>query len=109
MGQSPIAQPTARHPRVSPCRWRDGRRPAAAIGARNPPAERNLTLEAAPAGREAEMASRLNHPNAVGIYDIGEEADGFVYIAMEYVDGEQLSKIIERESFLREASRVAHG
>jgi serine/threonine-protein kinase len=51
-------------------------------------------------GREAEMASRLNHPNAVGIYDIGEEADGFVYIAMEYVDGEQLSKIIEREGFL---------
>jgi len=49
-------------------------------------------------GREAEMASRLNHPNAVGIYDVGEEESGLVYIAMEYVDGEQLSKIIERDS-----------
>lgn len=51
-------------------------------------------------GREAEMASRLNHPNAVGIYDVGEEENGLVYIAMEYVDGEQLSKIIEREGHL---------
>ncbi|HWP43180.1 MAG TPA: serine/threonine-protein kinase, partial [Blastocatellia bacterium] len=48
-------------------------------------------------GREAELASRINHPNAVGIYDVGEEEDGLVYIAMEYVDGELLSKIIKRE------------
>ncbi|HET9530285.1 MAG TPA: serine/threonine-protein kinase, partial [Blastocatellia bacterium] len=48
-------------------------------------------------GREAELASRINHPNAVGIYDVGEEEDGLVYIAMEYVDGELLSKILKRE------------
>ncbi len=47
--------------------------------------------------REAEMASRINHPNAVGIYDVGEEDDGLVYITMEFVDGEPLSKIIRRE------------
>ncbi len=47
--------------------------------------------------REAEMASRINHPNAAGIYDVGEEEDGLVYIAMEYVDGDPLSKIIRRE------------
>ncbi|MEW6207105.1 MAG: TonB family protein, partial [Acidobacteriota bacterium] len=47
--------------------------------------------------REAEMASRINHPNAVGIYDVGEEEDGLVYITMEFVDGEPLSKIIKRE------------
>jgi serine/threonine-protein kinase len=48
-------------------------------------------------GREAELASRINHPNAVGIYDVGEDADGLVYIAMEFVDGELLSKILKRE------------
>jgi TonB family protein len=47
--------------------------------------------------REAEMASRINHPNAVGIYDAGEEEDGLVYIALEFVNGEPLSKIIRRE------------
>ena len=48
-------------------------------------------------GREAEMASRINHPNAAGIYDVGEEEDGLVYITMEFVDGEPLSRIIKRE------------
>ncbi|HEY7545568.1 MAG TPA: TonB family protein, partial [Blastocatellia bacterium] len=47
--------------------------------------------------REAEMASRINHPNAAGIYDVGEEEDGLVYITMEFVDGDPLSKIIKRE------------
>jgi len=47
--------------------------------------------------REAEMASRIDHPNAVAIYDFGEAEDGLVYIAMEFIEGEPLSKIIERE------------
>jgi eukaryotic-like serine/threonine-protein kinase len=33
--------------------------------------------------REAETAGRLNHPNIVTIYDVGEER-GLAYIAMEY-------------------------
>ncbi len=40
--------------------------------------------------REAEIAGRLNHPDIVTIYDIGEQ-DGIVYIAMEYVRGSHLS------------------
>jgi Tol biopolymer transport system component/predicted Ser/Thr protein kinase len=43
--------------------------------------------------REARAASRLNHPNTVTIYDIGEQ-DGTVYIAMEYVEGETLQAAI---------------
>ena len=47
--------------------------------------------------REAEMASRIKHPNAVDIYDFGEAEDGIVYLAMEYLDGVPLSSIIKKE------------
>lgn len=47
--------------------------------------------------REAEMASRIKHPNAVDIYDFGEAEDGIVYLAMEYLDGVPLSSIIKNE------------
>ena len=40
--------------------------------------------------REAETAGRLNHPNIVTIYDVGEE-HGLAYIAMEYLKGRHLS------------------
>ncbi|HOX06014.1 MAG TPA: protein kinase [Planctomycetota bacterium] len=36
--------------------------------------------------REARAVARLNHPNIVGGIDVGE-ADGYHYLAMEYVDG----------------------
>ncbi|MCA9579935.1 MAG: serine/threonine protein kinase, partial [Myxococcales bacterium] len=35
-------------------------------------------------------ASRLEHPNTVRILDFGEEPDGLLYIAMEYLEGEDL-------------------
>jgi hypothetical protein len=40
--------------------------------------------------REAETAGRLNHPNIVTIYDVGEER-GLAYIAMEYLKGRHVS------------------
>ncbi len=46
--------------------------------------------------REAQSAARLNHPGIVTVYDIGE-ADGRIYIAMEYVDGKTLSDVIPPE------------
>ncbi len=39
--------------------------------------------------REAETAGRLNHPNIVTIFDVGEEHD-LAYIAMDYISGEGL-------------------
>lgn len=43
---------------------------------------------------EARAVGRLSHPNIVGIYDLGEDADS-AYIVMEYVEGRDLSKILE--------------
>jgi len=45
--------------------------------------------------REARAAGSLQHPNIITIYDFGE-AEGSLYIAMEYVEGSDLSEIMER-------------
>jgi serine/threonine protein kinase len=43
--------------------------------------------------REARSAGRLNHPNIVTIYDVGEQ-DGIAYIAMELLEGKSLQQIM---------------
>ncbi len=45
--------------------------------------------------REARAAARLDHPNIVTIYDVGQDGDRH-YIVMEYVDGEDLKSLIRR-------------
>ena len=40
---------------------------------------------------EAQIAAKLNHPNIVIIYDVGEEENPF--IVMEYVDGKTLREL----------------
>lgn len=49
--------------------------------------------------REAEAAGRLNHPNIVTIYDVGEEHD-LAFIAMDFVKGSALSAYLEEDSLL---------
>ena len=47
--------------------------------------------------REAEIASKLDHPSICGVYDVGT-ADGVPYIAMRYVEGETLASHIARHA-----------
>src|SRR5438067_1182691 len=42
--------------------------------------------------REAETAARLEHPNIVPIYQVGETADGFPYYTMKYAPAGSLLK-----------------
>jgi serine/threonine protein kinase len=53
--------------------------------------------------REARNASALNHPNIVGVYEIGEE-NAVAFISMEYVQGRPLSEIVEGGSLTVEQS-----
>ena len=47
--------------------------------------------------RESQAAASLNHPNIVNVYDVGREGN-IHYIVMEYIEGEPLSEVIEREA-----------
>ena len=51
---------------------------------------------------EAQVVSKLNHPNTISVFDFGELEDGGLYIAMEYVRGRDLQAMLLAEGKLTE-------
>lgn len=48
---------------------------------------------------EAELASKIHHPNVVATLDLGEH-DGLLYLVMEWVDGESLNLLMSKAAAL---------
>ena len=57
--------------------------------------------------REARAAGGLQHPNIVTIYEMAESG-GAPFIAMEYLEGESLEKLIARKPALPLAAKVGY-
>lgn len=51
--------------------------------------------------REAKLASQLTHPNTVTIFDYGQDPRGFLYIVMEWVEGQSLYQHLKQNGALR--------
>jgi serine/threonine protein kinase len=46
--------------------------------------------------QEAKSASRIGHENVIDISDFGQSPGGMVFIAMEYLDGQDLGKTLKK-------------
>ena len=55
--------------------------------------------------RESRAAATLTHPHLVAVYDAGE-IDGTLFLAMQFVEGEDLARTLRREGPLAPASAV---
>jgi len=65
--------------------------------------------------RESEAVAALSHPNVVGAFDRGVDADGTPFLVMEYVPGQTLKEVVRADGPLPEvralelAAEVAEG
>ncbi len=78
--------------------------------------ERNVALKFLPAERtrhersrrrlvrEAQSASRIDHPNVCSIHEIGRTREGDLFIAMAYYEGETLKRKLARSALSQEQS-----
>jgi eukaryotic-like serine/threonine-protein kinase len=57
--------------------------------------------------QEAQSAGKLQHPNIVTIFELGQEKDT-PFIAMEYLDGDSLEKMITRQMDMPLALRIGY-
>jgi tRNA A-37 threonylcarbamoyl transferase component Bud32 len=57
--------------------------------------------------REAQSASRLNHPNIISVTDFGHGAAGELFLVMEFVAGQPLGDVLAREGRL-DIGRACH-
>ena len=46
---------------------------------------------------EARAASRLNHPNSVGIIDFGRTDSGLLYLVMEHLRGRDIARVVSED------------
>ncbi len=60
-----------------------------------PPAVAGNAAELSRFRGEVRVARQIAHPNVCRVYDIGE-ADGHVFLSMEYIDGEDLASVLRR-------------
>ncbi|MEO5952520.1 MAG: protein kinase, partial [Chloroflexia bacterium] len=56
---------------------------------------------------EARAAAGLAHPNIVDVYDFGEGPDGSMFIAMQFVEGQDLKEILQRRGRMTAAETVS--
>jgi hypothetical protein len=58
--------------------------------------------------REAEAAALIAHPNVTGVHDVGQTPDGRPFLVSDFLEGEELAELLERESQLAvgEAVRI---
>ncbi|MFT3776272.1 MAG: serine/threonine-protein kinase [Minicystis sp.] len=52
--------------------------------------------------REVDAAAHIDHPNVVRILDAGERADRAPFLVLEFLAGETVADLLDREPFLRE-------
>ncbi len=57
--------------------------------------------------RECGTIAQLQHPNTIQLYDFGKTDDGILYMVMEFVQGESLASVLEKQRFI-EPSRAEH-
>ena len=57
--------------------------------------------------REAIVLAKLNHPNVIGCFDMGEH-QGMRYVVMEYVEGQTLGQLVEKRKFLPQSEALAY-
>ncbi len=60
-----------------------------------PPGVAANATELARFRNEVRIARQIAHPNVCRVYDIGD-ADGHVFLSMEYIDGEDLAAVLRR-------------
>ncbi len=52
--------------------------------------------------REGRALARIRHPHVAEVFDVGQEANGLLYLVMELMEGESLGSLLERRGRLSE-------